>query len=64
MQAILSATLWAAELMGWDRVGYIEPGFYADLVAVEGDPTRDITLLETVSFVMKNGRPELTPVPV
>jgi imidazolonepropionase-like amidohydrolase len=64
MQAILSATLWAAELMGWDRVGSIEPGFYADLVAVEGDPTRDITLLETVSFVMKNGRLEKTPVPV
>jgi imidazolonepropionase-like amidohydrolase len=65
MQAILSATLWAAELMGWeDRVGSIEPGFHADLIAVEGDPTRDITLLESVSTVMKNGRLEKTPVPV
>ncbi|HEU4750861.1 MAG TPA: amidohydrolase family protein, partial [Acidimicrobiia bacterium] len=59
MQAILSATLWAAELMGWeDRVGSIEPGFYADLVAVEGDPTDDIAVLENVSHVMKGGRME------
>ena len=64
MQAILSATLWAAELMGWeDRVGSVEPGFYADLVAVEGDPTEDVTLLEKVSFVMKNGHVEKTPTP-
>jgi imidazolonepropionase-like amidohydrolase len=64
IQAILSATLWAAELMGWeDRVGSIEGGFYADLMAVEGDPTMDITLLESVSFVMKNGRVEKSPVP-
>jgi imidazolonepropionase-like amidohydrolase len=59
MQAILSSTLWAAELMGWeDRVGSIEPGFYADLVAVEGDPTDDIAVLENVSHVMKGGRME------
>jgi imidazolonepropionase-like amidohydrolase len=64
IQAILSATLWAAELMGWeDRVGSIEAGCYADLVAVEGDPTVDITLLESISFVMKNGRAEKSPVP-
>ena len=57
MQAILSATLWAAELMGWeDRVGSIEAGFDADLVAVEGDPTEDITVLETVDFVIKGGK--------
>ena len=64
MQAILSATLWAAELMGWeDRVGSVEPGFSADLVAVEGDPTADVTLLERVSFVMKNGHLEKSPTP-
>jgi imidazolonepropionase-like amidohydrolase len=57
LQAILSATLWAAELMGWeDRIGSIEAGFYADLVAVEGDPTEDITVLESVDFVIKGGK--------
>lgn len=59
MQAILSATLWAAELLGWEnRTGSIEPGFCADLVAVEGDPTNDISVLEKVSLVMKGGRLE------
>lgn len=57
MGAILSATLWAAELMGWeDRIGSIEPGFWADLVAVQGDPTEDTTVLERVDFVMKGGK--------
>ena len=61
MQAILSATIWAAELIGWeDRVGSIEPGFYADLIAVEGDPTSDVDRLENISFVMKNGLVERT----
>jgi len=56
MQAIQSATRWAAELMGWeDRVGTIEPGLFADLIAVPGDPTDDVTLLEDVPFVMKGG---------
>jgi imidazolonepropionase-like amidohydrolase len=56
MQAIQSATIWAAELMGWrDRVGSIASGMYADLVAVDGDPTDDVTLLENVRFVMKGG---------
>jgi imidazolonepropionase-like amidohydrolase len=57
MQAIQSATRWAAELMRWeDRVGTIAPGLYADLVAVPGDPTDDVTLLEDVPFVMKGGQ--------
>jgi imidazolonepropionase-like amidohydrolase len=56
MQAIQSATTSAAELLGWsDRVGSVVPGRYADLVAVDGDPLADITLLEHVNFVMKGG---------
>jgi imidazolonepropionase-like amidohydrolase len=57
MQAIRSATRWASELMRWeDRVGTIAPGLYADLIAVPGDPTDDVTLLEDVPFVMKGGQ--------
>jgi imidazolonepropionase-like amidohydrolase len=56
LQAIESATLEAANLMGWmDRVGAIEAGKYADLVAVAGNPLSDITELERVKFVMKGG---------
>jgi imidazolonepropionase-like amidohydrolase len=55
MQAIQSATVNAAELLGWDKVGAIAPGRFADLVAVDGDPLGDITILEKVSFVMKGG---------
>jgi imidazolonepropionase-like amidohydrolase len=55
MQAIQSATVNAAELLGWDRVGAVAPGRFADLVAVDGDPLRDITVLERASFVMKGG---------
>jgi imidazolonepropionase-like amidohydrolase len=56
MQAIRSATTSGADLLGWsDRVGSIQVGRYADLVAVDGDPLRDITELERVKFVMKGG---------
>ncbi len=56
MQAIRSATLDAAELLGWkDKVGSIEPGKRADLIAVQGDPLQDIRVLEDVRFVMKDG---------
>ena len=56
MQAIQSATRWSAELMRWeDRVGTVAPGMFADMVAVHGDPTDDVTLLERVPFVMKGG---------
>jgi imidazolonepropionase-like amidohydrolase len=55
-EAIRSATWNAADLIGWsDRVGVIAPGHFADLVAVDGDPTGDVTLLERVRFVMKGG---------
>jgi imidazolonepropionase-like amidohydrolase len=56
LQAIQSATRWAAELMGWEgRVGAIAPGLKADLIAVPGDPTAAISLFEKVDFVMKDG---------
>jgi imidazolonepropionase-like amidohydrolase len=56
MQAIQSATTVAAEMIRWeDRVGAVEPGLFADLIAVPGDPTEDITALERVAFVMKGG---------
>jgi imidazolonepropionase-like amidohydrolase len=57
LAAIQSATKWAAELMGWqDRVGGIGPGLFADLIAVKGDPTRDISFLESVDWVIKGGQ--------
>jgi imidazolonepropionase-like amidohydrolase len=56
MQAIKSATIVAAQLMGWDdRIGTIEPGKLADIVAVPGNPLTDISAMEKVSFVMKDG---------
>ncbi len=56
VQAIQAATVNAADLLGWsDRVGTLEPGHFADLIAVDGDPTADVTLLEHVRFVMKGG---------
>ncbi|HXJ14860.1 MAG TPA: amidohydrolase family protein [Candidatus Limnocylindrales bacterium] len=56
MQAIRTATTTAAELLGWsDKMGTIEPGKWADIVAVSGDPLKDITELQRVKFVMKSG---------
>ena len=57
VEAIRSATVIAAELLGWsDRVGALEPGRFADLIAVEGDVMNDVDLLTDVAFVMKGGR--------
>ena len=55
-QALMSATSLTAELLGWeDKVGAIEPGLFADIIAVHGDPLTDISELEDVDFVMKGG---------
>jgi imidazolonepropionase-like amidohydrolase len=56
MQAIRTGTSVAAELLGWsETTGTIEAGKWGDLVAVSGDPLRDITELQKVKFVMKGG---------
>jgi imidazolonepropionase-like amidohydrolase len=56
-RAIQSGTVINAEIMGWsDRIGSIEKGKYADLIAVSGDPLTDITDLQRVRFVMKGGK--------
>jgi len=57
MQALQAATRVNSELLGWDeRLGTLEPGKQADLIAVPGDPLTDISVLERVSFVMLGGR--------
>jgi imidazolonepropionase-like amidohydrolase len=56
LQAIQAATVNAADLLGWSgKVGSLEPGAWADIVAVDGDPLQDVTTLEKVKFVMKGG---------
>jgi imidazolonepropionase-like amidohydrolase len=56
LEAIRGATVRAAELMAWqDKVGAIEAGKFADLIAVDGDPLKDISVLQHVTFVMKGG---------
>jgi imidazolonepropionase-like amidohydrolase len=60
MDSILASTHMCASLIGVaDQVGSISPGYYADIIAVEGDPTTDISLLEHPIFVMKGGKMEL-----
>lgn len=56
LAALQTATLNAADLMNWtSHVGSLEPGKWADIIAVSGDPLKDIRLLENVQFVMKSG---------
>src|SRR5439155_620966 len=56
LDIIRAVTQNAAEMLGWqDRVGSVEPGKYADLIAVSGDPIKDIGELEHIRFVMKDG---------
>jgi imidazolonepropionase-like amidohydrolase len=60
--AIAAATSLAAESLGLgDRIGSIAPGFEADIVAVPGDPLRDVRVLERVHFVMQGGRVHKAP---
>ena len=56
LAAIQTGTINAADLMGWtDRVGTIEPGKWADIIAIDGDPLKDVKILQHVPFVMKSG---------
>lgn len=55
VEAIRSATIHAAEALGRRDVGTLEAGRFADLIAVPGDPTKDVSVLESVPFVMKGG---------
>jgi imidazolonepropionase-like amidohydrolase len=56
LDAIQAATINAADLIGWpDKIGALETGHYADVIAVNGDPTSDVRVLESVKFVMKGG---------
>src|SRR6266568_2018546 len=56
LEAIEAATVNAADLLGWSgKVGSLEPGAWADIIAVDGNPLQDVTRLEHVKFVMKGG---------
>jgi imidazolonepropionase-like amidohydrolase len=56
LQAIRTATVNSSQLLGWaDRMGAIEAGKFADLIAVDGEPLKDVTTLERVQWVMKGG---------
>jgi imidazolonepropionase-like amidohydrolase len=56
LQSIQAATVNAADLLGWsDRIGTLEAGKFADVIAVDGDPLADVHVLENVRFVMKGG---------
>jgi imidazolonepropionase-like amidohydrolase len=56
LQALRAATVNDAKMLGWgDKIGSVQKGFYADLVAVRGDPTKDISAIRRVQLVMKNG---------
>jgi adenine deaminase len=55
LEAIQSATLNASEALARDDIGVLEAGRWADMVAVNGDPTQDVTLLERIPVVIKAG---------
>ena len=57
MEAIQAATVNAAELFDWgEDIGAIAPGYFADIIAVAGNPLEDVMVLEDVRFVMKGGK--------
>jgi imidazolonepropionase-like amidohydrolase len=63
LQAIQAGTVNASDLLGWaDKVGTLEPGKFADLVAVQGDPIANVRVLENVQYVMKGGQVVKAPV--
>ena len=56
LAALQAGTLNGAKLLGWqNQIGALKPGYDADIIAVPGDPLQDISVLQKVSFVMKNG---------
>jgi len=56
LAALQAGTLNGARLLGWqDQIGALKPGYFADIVAVPGDPLQDIGVLQNVAFVMKGG---------
>ena len=56
LAAIQTGTINAADLMSWtDKIGTIEPGKWADIIAIDGDPLKDVKILQHVNFVMKSG---------
>ncbi len=56
LEGIQTGTINAADLMGWtDRIGTLAPNKYADIIAIDGDPLKDVKLLQHVPFVMKSG---------
>ena len=56
LAAIQAGTLHGAKLLGWEgQIGALKPGYFADVIAVQGDPKEDISALEKVAFVMKGG---------
>lgn len=62
MEAIRTATIHAADLLGEaNRLGSLKAGMFADVIAVKGNPLEDISLLENVAFVMKDGVVVKTP---
>ncbi len=61
LEAVRTATLYAADLLGLEDRGVIEAGRLADLVAVPGDPIQRIDVMEEVRFVMKGGEVEKRP---
>jgi len=57
LQVLRAATIGNAQMMGWEaKIGSLENGKFADVVAICGDPLADITELERVKFVMKDGQ--------